>query len=74
MALPAILGSLLLEIKAVMSTVATISLAPVLTGFFTSLVVGYLSIKLFNLVVKKGSMIYFSIYLWAVSLLLVVTL
>lgn len=74
LALPAILGSLILKLKDVMGTVINTSLLSIAIGFFFSLIVGYLSIKLFNLVVKKGSLLYFSVYCWIVSLLLIVNI
>lgn len=73
MALPAILGSVLLnfsDIKGIMET----SMTPIIAGFITAFIIGYLSIKLFNLVVKKGSLLYFSVYCWIVSLLLIVNI
>lgn len=74
LALPAILGSLILKLKDVIGTVVNTSLLSIAVGFFVSLLVGYLSIKLFNLVVKKGSLLYFSVYCWIVSLLLIVNI
>ncbi len=74
LALPAILGSLILKLKDVIGTVIDTSLLPIAAGFLASLVVGYLSIKLFNLIVKKGSLLYFSVYCWIVSLLLIVNI
>lgn len=71
LALPAILGSLILKFKDVLDTIQDISIAPIVVGFFTSMVVGYLSIKLFNIIVKKGSLLYFSVYCWIIGLILV---
>jgi undecaprenyl-diphosphatase len=70
MALPAILGSLLLEIKDVIEATVSISLPIVAVGFITSLVVGLFSISLFRRIVKQGRMIVFSIYLVILSAVL----
>lgn len=74
MALPAILGSLLLDIKDVIGTVADLSLPVVGVGFVSSFVVGYLSIGFFKKVVKNGSMMVFSIYLWCLSAVMLIVL
>lgn len=74
MALPAILGSLLLDIKDVIGTVMDLSIPVVGVGFISSLVVGYFSINFFKKVVKKGSMMVFSVYLWCLSAILLIIL
>ncbi len=74
LALPAILGSVVLNLSDLTGTIQSISITPILVGFLTALVVGYLSILLFKLVVKKGSLLVFSVYCWIVSLLLIVNL
>ncbi len=74
MALPAILGSLLLDIKDILGTVMDLSVPVVGVGFISSLIVGYLSINFFKKVVKKGSMMIFSVYLWCVSAVLLIIL
>ena len=74
LALPAILGSLVLKIGDVMRMIGDVSPAPIMVGFFTALIVGYLSIKLFNLIVKKGSLLYFSVYCWIIGLILVMNI
>ncbi len=74
MALPAILGSLLLDIKDVIGTVMELSFPVVGIGFISSLIVGYFSIGFFRKVVKKGSMMVFSIYLWCLSAVMLVIL
>ena len=74
LALPAILGSLLLEFSEVVIAIQTISPLYVLAGFLSAVVVGYGSIKLFNAIVKKGKMIVFSCYLWLLSIVLIIKL
>ncbi len=73
MALPAILGSVILNISDIKGLMDT-ALLPIIAGTVTAFIVGYLSIKLFNLIVKKGSLLYFSAYCWAVSFLLIVNI
>lgn len=74
MALPAILGSLLLDIKDIIGTVMELSLPVVGIGFVSSLIVGYLSIGFFKKVVKQGSMMIFSVYLWCLSAVMLIIL
>jgi undecaprenyl pyrophosphate phosphatase UppP len=40
-------------------------------GFATALVVGYLAIQLFNVTVKKGSVVWFAAYCWIAGLILI---
>ena len=72
MSIPAVLGSLLLKIKDIISIGATTSFVPLIIGFFCSLVIGYFSIVLLNNIVKKGKLYYFSIYCWIVGLALII--
>lgn len=67
LALPTILGSVILDLGDIASAIAQISIMPVLVGFVTAMVVGYLSIVLFKKVVKQGSLISFSVYCWVVA-------
>lgn len=67
MALPAILGSLLLELKDVLGTVADISLPICAVGFFAAFIVGLFSIWLYRKIVINGSTLIFSIYLWVLA-------
>ncbi|MDX2036134.1 MAG: undecaprenyl-diphosphate phosphatase [Isosphaeraceae bacterium] len=63
-AVPAILGATVLEIKDVDTTALTREyLGPLFVGIFTSGVVGYLAILWLVRVVKRGRMWYFSVYL-----------
>ena len=71
MAIPAILGSLLIDITKIIKTVLSISLLPVAVGFITSLITGWLSIGLFKRIVKEGSIIGFSVYLIILSVLVI---
>jgi len=74
MAVPAILGSLLLEIKDVIEMSQAISLVPIAAGFVASLLFGLASIWLFRAIVQKGSVAVFSFYLMALSCALAILL
>ncbi len=68
LAIPAILGSCLIKSKEIFFN-GSISSFPIL-GFITSLVVGYVAIRLLIFVTAEGRLWYFSIYCFAVGLLL----
>ena len=74
LAIPTILGSVVLKIGDVIDAVKEISVLPCVAGFLTALIVGYLSILIFKRVVKKGSLISFSVYCWIVGLLLLLNI
>ncbi len=74
LALPTILGSVILKAKDVVAAVQDISIVACLAGFVTALVVGYCSILLFKKIVKKGSLISFSVYCWVLGLLLLLNI
>ena len=71
LAIPAILGSVVLKLKDIAQAIAQTDPVAMLTGFATSLIVGYLSIKLFNATVKKGNIVWFAAYCWIVALILI---
>ena len=68
LAIPAILGSCIIKSKDLFFN-QSLSSFPIL-GFFTSLVVGYIAIRLLIFVTAEGRLWYFSIYCFAVGLLL----
>lgn len=72
MSIPAVLGSLLLKIKDIVTLGATTSVFPLIIGFLCAAVVGYLSIKLLVELVQKGKLIYFSYYCFTVSICLLI--
>lgn len=71
MSIPAVLGSLLLKIKDIISIGASTSFISLIIGFLCAAIIGYFSIILLNSIVKKGKLYYFSIYCWIVGLSLV---
>ena len=68
LAIPAILGSCVVKSKDLFVTDSLTSF-PII-GFFTSLIVGYLAIRLLIFVTTEGRLWYFSIYCFAIGLLL----
>ena len=74
LALPTILGSVVLKLGDLATAIREISLAPVLVGFFTAMTVGYFSIVLFKKTVKKGSLLSFSVYCWLVAAAIILNL
>lgn len=74
LALPATAGSVLLELGDIAEAIREISIVPVLAGFVTALVVGYLSIVLFKKIVRQGSLMPFAVYCWLVATILILNL
>ncbi len=74
LALPTILGSVVLKLGDLATAIKEISIVPVLVGFFTAMVVGYFSIVLFKRTVKKGSLLSFSVYCWLVAAAVILNL
>lgn len=70
LSLPAILGALLLEFDA--DAVARVGLSPLLVGFLTSAIVGFLALKLLMTLVRRGRFYYFAPYCWAIGILTLV--
>ena len=74
LALPTILGSVVLKLGDLATAIKEISIVPVLVGFITAMVVGYFSIVLFKRTVKKGSLLSFSVYCWIVAAAVILNL
>ncbi len=73
MSIPAILGSLILElVKADFGTITSAVMVNYIVGTVVSAVVGFIFIKVMLAVVKKKKFIYFSIYCFAVGVVAVV--
>ncbi|MBP0979568.1 MAG: undecaprenyl-diphosphate phosphatase [Oscillospiraceae bacterium] len=60
--IPTILGGCVFEISAAIDELKTTNLAPIIIGFFVSALVGYLSMKLVNWIVKTDKFKIFEIY------------
>lgn len=69
--IPAILGGSVLEIGDVVSSGAEIDVVPLLIGFLTAGIVGFLSIKLVKLIIKHDKFKIFGIYTLILGLLCV---
>jgi undecaprenyl-diphosphatase len=76
MVIPPILGANLLEVKDFMeaseagvATEMSIGTLPLIVGFVTSFIVGFLACTWMINIVRKGKLIYFAIYCWAVGAL-----
>ncbi len=71
LALPMILGSVVMKFGDIKDTLAVTDPIAMAVGFATALVVGYLSILLFNATVKKGSIVWFAAYCWIAGAILI---
>ena len=69
--IPAILGGSVLEIKDAVSSGVQLDIVPLLVGFITAAVVGFLSIKLVKLIIKHDKFKIFGIYTLILGLLCV---
>lgn len=69
--IPAILGGSVLEIKDAVSSGVQLDVIPLLVGFLTAAIVGFLSIKLVKLIIKHDKFKIFGIYTLILGLLCV---
>ncbi len=69
--IPAILGGSVLEIKDAVSSGVQLDMIPLLVGFLTAAIVGFLSIKLVKLIIKHDKFKIFGIYTLILGLLCV---
>ena len=67
LAIPAILGASILEFKDILQSQEVITFP--LVGFFTSLVIGYICLRLLIFVTRDGKLWYFSIYCFIIGIL-----
>ena len=67
MSIPAILGSLVVELFDTTKSTISIGFLPLIFGFFASAIFGYLAIKLMLKVIKKAKFLWFGIYLVILS-------
>ena len=67
--IPAILGGCLVEMKDAFEANVTIEMVPMVVGFVVSAVVGYLSIKMINWLVKTDKYRIFAYYTLAVGVM-----
>lgn len=69
--IPAILGGSVLEIKDAVSSGVQLDIVPLMIGFLTAAIVGFLSIKLVKLIIKHDKFKIFGIYTLILGLLCV---
>lgn len=69
--IPAILGALVFAIGDLVNGAVTISIGAIIAGLLASAITGYLAIHLLLELVKRGKLIWFSYYTWAVGILVV---
>jgi undecaprenyl-diphosphatase len=67
LAIPAILGALLLEIGGVLKDVAEVTLVPTLIGTLTAFVAGYIALRVLLTTLNRGKFSLFSYYCFAVG-------
>jgi undecaprenyl-diphosphatase len=67
LAIPAIVGAVILQLDA--DAIDRVGAVPLILGLISSLVVGFLALKLLMVIVKKGHFYYFAPYCWCVGLL-----
>ncbi|MBW1806392.1 MAG: undecaprenyl-diphosphate phosphatase [Deltaproteobacteria bacterium] len=69
LSVPAIVGALVIEFSP--EAITRTGIVPLLFGFITSAIVGFLSLKLLMSIVRKGLLYYFAPYCWIVGLLII---
>ena len=70
LSIPAIIGALVLQ--TVSLNLNEVALMPLLTGFFSSALIGLFALKILMGMVRKGYLAYFAPYCWALGLLILV--
>ena len=70
LSIPAIIGALAIQID--LDSLERVGLVPLGFGFFSSAIVGLLSLKLLMGIVRKGHLYYFAPYCWAIGLVVVI--
>jgi len=65
--IPAIFGALLLQLD--MASVTRVGVIPLIAGFLSSALVGFLALKLLMKMVRKGHFYYFAPYCWAIGII-----
>lgn len=70
LSIPAIIGAVILQLDA--EAVARVGVVPIILGFLSSALVGFMALKLLMEMVKKGQFYYFAPYCWAIGILTIV--
>lgn len=72
LSIPAILGALVLSLLDLFSGVVVPSLGPLVVGLVSAAITGYLAIRFFLSLVRRGRLVWFSYYTWLVGAVIIV--
>jgi len=67
LSMPAIGGAIVLKLKDIAAAEAEVGWQPLAVGFFTSLVVGYIALRVLLAFVRRGRLHWFAYYCWAIG-------
>ena len=71
LSIPAILGATVLAIGDLISGQVNASISTLIIGTIVAAITGYVAIKFLLQIIKKGRLVYFSYYVWAVGLTII---
>jgi undecaprenyl-diphosphatase len=71
LAVPAILGALVLSLLDLLAGATAVSGAVLLAGLISSAVTGYLAIRFFLGLVRRGRLVWFSYYTWLIGVVVI---
>jgi undecaprenyl-diphosphatase len=69
LSIPAILGALALQLSS--HKIGTIAVTPMLTGFVTAAIAGFVALKVLMKMVKRGNLAWFAPYCWMIGLMVI---
>ena len=69
LSIPAILGAMVLQLAS--NDLGSISIFPLVTGFLSAAVIGFFALKILMKIVKKGNLLWFAPYCWALGLAII---
>lgn len=69
LSIPAIIGAMIFQVSS--NGIDGARLLPITIGFISSAIVGFISLKILMSVVRKGNLVYFAPYCWALGLLII---
>ena len=70
LSIPAIIGAVALQFD--MEAIARVGVVPLILGFTSSVLVGFMALKVLMGIVKKGHFYYFAPYCWVVGIFTVI--
>jgi len=68
LSMPAIAGAIVLKARDISSAASAVGAAPLIAGFVSSLVVGYVALRLLLGFVRRGQLHWFAYYCWLIGL------